>query len=66
MKKPPLGVIPVLLWKERRAVELIEAMTRYSAMLKLGDSEDAEAARDLIDQWARELVDLNLRRAMPF
>jgi hypothetical protein len=66
MKKPPLGVLPVNIWKENRAGELVSAMGRWAPLLQYADNKDQEAARDLIDKWARELVDLNLPRGMPF
>ena len=65
-KKPPLGVMPNDIWKAHRAIALVEAMERYLPLLNAGDTEDNDAARDLIDGWAREIIALNLPRAMPF
>lgn len=64
--KPPLGVPPDNIWRERRAMELVGAMGRYADLLDEANAENAEAARDLIDRWAKELVALNLPQAMPF
>jgi hypothetical protein len=65
-KKPPLGIIPDQLWREQRAAALVEAMARQLLNLSMGDAEDSEAARDMIDKWAREIVALNLVRAATF
>jgi hypothetical protein len=64
--KPPLGIMPDRIWKERRATELVQAMHRYLALLNTTNAEDNEAASDMLHQWARELIALNLPRAMPF
>ena len=66
MKKPPLGIMPVRIWKERRAVELVEAMHRQLQRLCTVNAGDNQAASENLDQWARELIDLNLPRACPF
>lgn len=66
MKKPPLGVLPCHIWKAKRAADLAEAIGRYTALLLSLEGQEYDTACALIHQWAKEIVELNLPREMPF
>ena len=64
--KPPLGLIPERLWKEKRLQELTKAMARYEPQICSGNLDGAQDAIDLISQWAKEIVDLGLSPSVRF
>jgi len=54
LEKPPVGIIPEWLWKERRARELIETIQRFDIALEY------DRADTTIAKWCQELSELSL------
>ena len=54
LAKPPIGIVPEWLWKERRARELVETISRFD-IAHVYDRADTTVAK-----WCQELYELSL------
>lgn len=61
--KPPLGIMPHHIWKERRFLELAQAIARQEEFLRVAGPMSNAYREGMLNmkQWAKEMVDLEIQ-----